>query len=74
MVDIIQIAMTQKAPLLKNNKRTAIFASDQSNEQLLIAKALDSEMFKTVHNFFLIINNYGTAIFLFCHFKNSIHY
>ena len=46
--DIIQIAMTQKAPLLKNNNRTAIFASDESDEQLLIAKALDSEMFKTV--------------------------
>lgn len=43
--DIIQIAMTQKAPLLKNNSRTAVF---ESGKELLINKALDSEMFKTV--------------------------
>jgi len=43
--DIIQVAMTQKAPLLKNNSRTAVF---ESGKELLINKALDSEMFKTV--------------------------
>lgn len=43
--DIIQIAMTQKAPLLKNNGRTAIF---ESGKELSIKNALDSDMFKTI--------------------------